>query len=149
VLGPASAPASMPKAGMNSSSSGGEDGRYGSVGGGTTVNPSEKSNWWYGLKTGAGRMLGSLWLRTARGGISSNYGRLVSGGGGRGRGLTLRLKSPNSPQLLGVADGTAEVEVAVELFKYKGVERKVARAEVEGAGVPIGASVTRGGDTIV
>ena len=55
VLGPAwGLEPFMLKLGMNSSNKGLEGGRYGSVGGGTTVKPSEKSNWWYGLKTGRG-----------------------------------------------------------------------------------------------
>jgi hypothetical protein len=62
---------------MNSVMSGGDDGIYGSVGGGTTTKPSEKSNLWYGLKTGSGWMVLSLELATDRGGISSNCYWLV------------------------------------------------------------------------
>lgn len=58
-------------------------------------------------------------------------GRLVSGKGERGSRLTFRLKSPNSPQLLGVADGAAKVEVADEVFKYNGVELKLVGVMVE------------------
>lgn len=60
------------KLGINSARSGGEDGRYASVGGGTTTKPLEKSNLWYGLKTGSGSTAFPLELLTAKGGISSN-----------------------------------------------------------------------------
>lgn len=54
----------------NSTSNGFEEGLYGSVGGGTTVKPSEKKNWWYGLKRGMGWAV--VLLVTDRGGRSSN-----------------------------------------------------------------------------
>lgn len=58
---------------MNSRRSGFEDGRKGRrFGGGTTVKPSEKRNWWYGLNNGSGRTSVSLALETDKGGMSSN-----------------------------------------------------------------------------
>jgi hypothetical protein len=53
-----------------STSSGDEDGRYGSVGGGTAVKPLVKKNLWYGLKIGMGWAVALS--KTDRGGRSSN-----------------------------------------------------------------------------
>jgi len=105
----------MLKLGMNSMNRGFEVGKYLAVGGGTTTNPSEKSNWWYGLKTGSGVTSLGFGSETLKGGMSSNYWLGLACIGDRFWQPTVNIKSPYIPQLLGVADAVEETEV--EVFK--------------------------------
>lgn len=85
-----------------------DDGRYGTVGGGTTTKPPANQNLWYGLNIGSGFVVLS---GADNGGISSNWIRISEVQIIKCIIHTFSVKSPDGPHDVADGDDVGETEV--------------------------------------